>query len=145
MRVVIQRSGHSWVKVNNETVGEISSGLVLLVCFEKNDSLEVIEKSAQKILNLRCFEDPDTFKMNRDIKQVNGSILAISQFTLSWDGKKGNRPGFDNSMEPTLAKDYFLKLCERLKREVPVETGVFGESMQVNIVNQGPVTFNLVF
>lgn len=143
MRVVIQRSLQSFVKVENQIVGEISKGLVLLICMEKGDGVSQIEKAAQKILNLRCFEDQG--KMSHNILQIEGQILAISQFTLSWRGQKGNRPGFENSMAPEEANQLFERLCDLLSKNVKVSRGLFGASMKVEITNDGPVTFCLDF
>ena len=146
MRVVIQRVSGANVRVGDEIVGEIGPGLVLLVCFEKDDLPIILEKASKKILNLRCFEDPNTRKMGKNVSEIEGgSLLAISQFTLSWRGEKGNRPGFDNSMEPEKANKMFEDFCSILKRTIQVEKGVFGEFMEVSIKNQGPVTFCLDF
>ena len=144
MRVVVQRSGESSVTVNKQIIGKISHGLVLLICVEKTDSIDTIEKAVRKILNLRIFED-EQGKMNKSIIDVNGSVLAISQFTLSWRGTKGNRPSFDHSMPPKEASELFNKMVLMLKNDVPVETGEFGASMNVSIENLGPVTFSLDF
>ena len=145
MRIVIQRSKKSKVSVAGEVVGEISKGLVLLVCMEDGDTDEVLEKAVQKVIKLRCFENPETGKMSRSLEQVEGEILAISQFTLSWKGKGGNRPGFDLAMKPELANKMFERFCGRLREYFKVETGRFGESMKVEITNDGPVTFCLDF
>ena len=145
MKVVIQRSKKSNVIVEEKIVGEIDKGMVLLVCMEKGDGQSNIEKAAKKILGLRIFSD-DQGKMNLSLKQMEGKILAISQFTLSWDGVKGNRPSFDNSMPPNEANELFESFCDLLSKEdVVVEKGVFGASMEVNIQNDGPVTFSLDF
>lgn len=148
MKVVIQRSGHSKVLVNQEVVGEIRSGLVLLICFEKKDltknKKELLEKAKQKILALRIFEDSEG-KMNKSIVDIGGEVLAISQFTLSWDGQKGNRPSFDESMPPDSAKVYFDEFVQMIRESRIVQTGVFGASMDVQIQNLGPVTFSLDF
>ncbi|MAW07311.1 MAG: D-tyrosyl-tRNA(Tyr) deacylase [Halobacteriovoraceae bacterium] len=144
MRVVIQRSGQSSVTVNNQVIGKINHGVVLLICVEKKDSLDTIKKAVKKILDLRIFED-EQGKMNKSIIDVGGSILAISQFTLSWRGTKGNRPSFDQSMPPKEASEIFNKMILMFKKDVPVETGEFGASMNVNIENLGPVTFSLDF
>ena len=144
MRVVIQRSLQSNVKVNEAVVGEISSGMVLLVCLEEGDSIEKVKKAADKILKLRIFSD-QLGKMNWGIKEAGGEILAISQFTLSWSGEKGNRPSFDKSMEPKAAEKLFNDFCALLRIEVKVETGQFGADMHLSIQNNGPVTFSLEF
>ncbi|WP_127713989.1 D-aminoacyl-tRNA deacylase [Halobacteriovorax sp. HLS] len=144
MKIVVQRSKASSVKVGDSVVGSIKNGLVLLVCFEKDDTEIVLDKSIEKILALRIFPD-ENLKMNKNIIESSGEVLAISQFTLSWNGKKGNRPSFDNSMAPDMAEKLFIEFCERLKQSVTVETGAFGELMEVSITNDGPVTFHLDF
>ena len=144
MRVVIQRTKNAKVDVDQKTVGQSNWGATLLVCLEKNDDQITIAKAAQKILTARIFEDEHQ-KMNLNIQQVNGSILAISQFTLSWRGDKGNRPSFDLSMEPNQANLLFEEFCQHLGKVVPVETGKFGASMEVTLTNVGPVTFVFEF
>jgi D-tyrosyl-tRNA(Tyr) deacylase len=144
MKVVIQRSKHSSVKVEDKIVGEISHGLVLFVCFETGDNEEIIDQAIYKITNLRIFED-DKEKMMYNVSQVNGQILSISQFTLSWDGSRGHRPSFDKSMNPTEAKLLYAIFNKKLKEIVPVAQGIFGASMLVSIENDGPVTFSLAF
>ena len=144
MKVLVQRSKASSVSVDGKTVGKIERGMVLLVCLEKGDQKEQVEKAVTKITSLRIFED-DEAKMNLNIEDSGGSILAISQFTLAWDGKKGNRPSFDLSMPPQEAKILFKLFLEKLREKVVVETGEFGANMQVSITNDGPVTFHLSF
>lgn len=147
MKIVVQKSKASRVEVNNEVVGEISSGLVLLVCLENGDDESILEKAIAKILNLRIFPNPasESQKMDLNITQTEGEILAISQFTLSWDGLKGNRPSFDKSMEPKRANILFKIFCDKLRKQVKVETGSFGDHMNVHIINDGPVTFTFSF
>ena len=145
MKVVIQRSLNSHVEVLNKIVGKIDKGMVLLVCCEKGDDEDTVRKCAEKIVKLRIFSDPESGKMNQDITSIGGEFLAISQFTLSWDGSKGNRPSFDNSLEPELAQQYFNLFCEYLSQTAKVETGRFGEMMKVKVENDGPVTFSLAF
>ena len=106
MRIVVQRTKNAKVEVKDKTVGQSKKGLTLLICMEKNDNIQTIEKAAQKILAARIFEDENK-KMNLNISQVSGTILAISQFTLSWRGDKGNRPSFDLSMAPDKANKLF--------------------------------------
>ena len=145
MKIVVQRVLASSVEVDNKTVGEIDSGLLLLVCFESHDQLEVIEKSIDKVINLRIFED-DQGKMNHNIIQHSKKILSVSQFTLSWDGKKGHRPSFDKSMPPNEAKLFYRKFNDKLEEKgIILEKGLFGEEMKVRSVNDGPVTFFLDF
>lgn len=131
--------------VKGAIVGEIHNGYLLYVCFVKNDSEKQLEDAVRKILNLRIFEDSNG-KMNQNITQIRGSILSISQFTLSWDGKKGNRPSFDQSMSPNLASQLYSKFNRSLGLNgLPVETGIFGADMKVHSINDGPVTFILEF
>jgi len=140
LRIVAQRTSNAKVEVSGSIVGESTNGLTLLVCIEKKDTQETIKKAANKILSARIFEDNHQ-KMNLNIQQVGGSVLAISQFTLSWRGDKGNRPSFDLSMPPAEAETLFNKFCLELEQKVPVQTGQFGASMQVSLTNMGPVTF----
>lgn len=144
MKIVIQRSLNSSVKVDSKVISSIERGLVLLVCLESNDVDQTLDKAIQKILALRIFSDKEG-RMNKSIIDVEGEILAISQFTLSWNGKKGNRPSFDGSMMPEEANRMFEKFCSELAKKVRVSKGAFGESMEVSIVNDGPVTFHLEF
>lgn len=145
MKIVLQRVSQAQVCVQNEIVGKIGKGLLLLICFEKKDeNLDLVEIS-EKLLSLRVFEDPENGKMNHNIFQAEGSLLCISQFTLSWNGKKGNRPSFDQSMHPERARRLFEELIATLSEKVKVETGVFGEHMDVSLTNDGPVTFHLDF
>ena len=143
MKVVIQRSKKSSVSADGDIVGSIDSGLVLLVCMEKGDGLEQLDKAAKKILSLRTFEENG--KLNKNIIDAGGQILCISQFTLAWGGEKGNRPGLDNAMEPGVAEKYYGEFCNMLSEKVAVAKGQFGASMQVSILNDGPVTYFLKF
>ena len=145
MKVVIQRCKKSHVEVNGEIVGQISNGMNLLVCLEKEDTESTVNMAVTKIGKLRIFEDLETGKMNQDISQAGGAFLAISQFTLSWDGRKGNRPSFDLSMGPEQANNLFQIFCEKLSAYAEVQQGVFAADMQVHIQNDGPVTFVLNF
>lgn len=144
MKIVVQRVIKAKVEVDSQVKGQIDRGLLLLVCMEAGDGQEQIDKAASKIKALRIFSD-EAGKMNLNCSSVGGTILAISQFTLSWDGRKGNRPSFDQSMEPNLANQMFEQFCQKLREEIPVETGVFGADMQVSLTNDGPVTFSLNF
>ncbi len=145
MKIVIQRSLKASVKVGEEIVNSIDRGMVLLVCCEKGDTLQIAKKAADKILNLRIFIDPKIERMSHNISQTRAEILAISQFTLAWDGKKGNRPGFDNSMAPDEAKVLFDQFCDFLAEKTPTKKGVFGAKMLISLENDGPVTFSLNF
>lgn len=139
MRVVVQRSLNSSVSVDGKIVGTINSGLVLFVGFTHFDTLEDIKYSVNKIMNLRIFDD-ESGNMNKSIKEVNGEILSISQFTLYGDTKKGNRPSFIDAMKYDKASNMYDIFNEELKKYIKVETGIFGSDMKVNITNDGPVT-----
>tara|TARA_R110000868_G_scaffold117600_17_gene312677 strand:+ start:25505 stop:25939 length:435 start_codon:yes stop_codon:yes gene_type:complete len=144
MRIVVQRVKKAKVIIESEETGRIDNGLLLLVCLVDGDSEEVVDKAAQKVLSMRIFSDQDD-KMNLDIQQTGGAILAISQFTLAWDGQKGNRPSFDKAMAPAQAQLLFRFFLDRLREKVPVQTGRFGAHMNVELDNDGPVTFFLEF
>ncbi len=143
MKACVQRVLSGKVVVNGETVGEISKGLVVLIGFEKGDLKSYVEKMAKKIVGLRIFEDP-AGKMNLSVKDIGGEVLAVPNFTLAADCKKGRRPSFQSSEEPTKAEEMFNLFVEKCREEgVPVKTGIFGADMKVHIVNDGPVTFVL--
>lgn len=143
MKCLLQRVSSAKVVINNQTVGEIDAGLLVFICAEPNDNEEIIEKTLQKILNIRIFNDTEG-KMNLNIKQINGGLLLVSQFTLAADTKRGNRPGFSLAAHPSQAKSLFTTLVQRAKKiHHPVETGEFGADMQVYLVNDGPVTIPL--
>lgn len=142
MRVVVQRSLNSNVKVNGEIVGEIEKGLVLLVGFKEKDQEEDIDYLVNKIIHLRIFDDENGV-MNQSILDTKGSILSISQFTLYADCKKGNRPSYAMAMHQEKAKELYTLLNQKLSEYCKVETGIFRETMQVSIVNDGPVTILL--
>ncbi|WP_458412387.1 D-aminoacyl-tRNA deacylase [Schinkia sp. CFF1] len=143
MRVVVQRSKEANVQVNNEIVGRIQSGLVLLVGITHSDTIEDAEYMAEKIVNLRIFEDEEG-KMNLSLLDVGGEILSISQFTLYGDCRKGRRPNFMEAAKPDLANELYEKFNECLQAKgVVVETGQFGAMMAVSLINDGPVTLIL--
>jgi D-tyrosyl-tRNA(Tyr) deacylase len=143
MKACVQRVLSGKVVVEGKTVGEIGQGLVVLIGFEKGDLKSYVEKMADKIVNLRIFED-SAGKMNYSVKDVNGEILAVPNFTLAADCKKGRRPSFQSSEEPVKAEEMFNLFVEECrKRGVPVKSGIFGADMKVHIVNDGPVTFVL--
>lgn len=144
MKVVIQRVNHGSVKVDNKIVAEIEKGMTLLVCCEVGDTSTNILKAAAKILALRIFSD-DMGKLNQSILDIGGAALCVSQFTLSWDGKKGNRPNFSGSLVPNLAETLFDEFCHALSKEITVARGQFGADMKVSLENDGPVTFSLSF
>ena len=143
MRVVIQRSLQAKVKIDNDIVGSIDYGLVVLVGFTHTDTLNDIKSLAKKVVNLRIFDDENHI-MNKSILDVNGSILSISQFTLYADTKKGNRPSYINSMKASEASKMYDLFNEELRKyDVEVQTGIFQADMLVNITNDGPVTIIL--
>jgi D-aminoacyl-tRNA deacylase len=145
MKIVVQRVQEASVSVDNEVIGAIGNGLLLLVCFEQGDTEESLHKSIDKISKLRIFDDADG-KMNLDIGAVKGEILSVSQFTLSWDGTGGHRPSFEKSMIPQEARlKYALFNRELRNRGFTVKEGKFGAFMKVALINDGPVTFILDF
>jgi D-aminoacyl-tRNA deacylase len=145
MKIVVQRVQEASVTVDNEVIGAIGSGLLLLVCFEQGDDDEALNKAIDKVTKLRIFDDADG-KMNLDVQAVKGEILSVSQFTLSWDGSGGHRPSFEKSMPPQEARlKYALFNRELRNRGFTVKEGKFGAYMKVSIVNDGPVTFTLQF
>jgi len=142
MRVLVQRSKKSSVKVDNKVVGQISKGMVLFVGFTTGDSEENIDYMIQKILKLRIFDD-DNNVMNRNILETNGEILSISQFTLYADTKKGNRPSYIKALNSKEASILYQKFNEKLSKYIKVETGIFQSEMEVSITNDGPITIML--
>lgn len=139
MRALIQRVKYANVKVNNEVVGSINEGFLIYLGVNKTDTSEVAQKIAHKILNLRVFNDHED-KLNLNINAANGSILLVSQFTLYGDTSKGNRPSFFEAAEPNRANELYLEVYNELKKHLKVEKGVFQEYMEVESVNDGPVT-----
>lgn len=142
MKVIAQRVKSSSVIVDGKEVGKINKGLLLLVGFTHNDTIENIKYMVNKVLNLRIFDDENGV-MNRSVKEVNGSILSISQFTLYADTKKGNRPSYSDSMKSEEAKKLYEAFNNELKKEIKVETGIFQAEMEVHLINDGPVTIIL--
>lgn len=143
MKVVVQRSLNSNVKVNGNIVGSIDSGLVLLVGFTNGDSEKEIDYLAKKVVNLRIFDDENGV-MNKSLLDVGGSILSISQFTLYANTVKGNRPSYVEALTSSEAEPLYNLFNEKLREyNIKVETGVFGAEMLVNINNDGPITIVL--
>jgi len=143
MRIVLQRVTRASVKVEGGVVGEIGPGLLLLVGVNGRESQEDMEWLADKCVNLRVFPDADG-KMNRSLLDAGGEILAVSQFTLYGDCRKGRRPSFDDAAPADKAKGIFDTFLDLLRDNgVDVETGIFGEMMEVHLVNDGPVTLIL--
>ncbi|MEW9667250.1 D-aminoacyl-tRNA deacylase [Ammoniphilus sp. 3BR4] len=140
MRVVVQRSKEAQVTVEGRLAGSIECGLVVLVGITHEDTEEDVRFLAEKVANLRIFED-DSGKMNHSLLDIRGSILSVSQFTLYGDCRKGRRPNFMAAARPDHAERLYELFNEQLRQmDVPVETGVFGAMMQVSLVNDGPVT-----
>lgn len=143
MRVVVQRVRDAEVRVGGERVGGIERGLLLLVGITHTDGERDLQVMADKVAGLRIFTD-DAGKMNLDLGAVDGSILAVSQFTLYGDVRKGRRPSFVGAADPDVAEPAFDRFCELLRAAgVIVETGRFGAMMEVDFVNDGPVTLVL--
>ena len=140
MKVILQKVKKASVSVDNEIVGSIDKGFCLLVGVHKESTIDDAKYLAKKIAQARLFEDEND-KINLSLKDVGGSILSVSQFTLYADTKKGNRPSFTNAAGAEKANELYEKFNEYLKEEgVTVETGIFQTMMEVNIVNDGPVT-----
>lgn len=143
MRAVVQRVLKASVAVDGATKSKISKGLLVLVGIEKDDGQKDIDYMSSKIAGLRIFEDSEG-KMNLDLKQIGGDILLVSQFTLAGDVRKGRRPSFEGAERPEKALPLFNSLVERVKAEgLPVQTGEFQAHMDVELVNDGPVTILL--
>ena len=143
MRALIQRVTSASVKVDGEIVGKIGKGFLIFLGVYEEDTEEKIEKLIKKIVNLRIFNDEND-KMNLSIKDVNGEILLISQFTLCADTRKGNRPSFVSAKNPKDANVIYEKTIESIRNEgVIVEKGIFGADMKVELLNDGPVTILL--
>lgn len=145
MRFVLQRVRRAAVRVDGERVGEIGPGALVLVGIARGDGEPELEAAAAKLRYLRIFEDADG-KMNLDAGQVGGAFLVVSQFTLAGSTDKGRRPSFDRAMPPEHAAPLVERLVERLRAlGLTVETGAFGARMEVELINDGPVTFVLDF
>ncbi len=143
MRAVVQRVSRAQVSVGEEVVGKIGAGLLVLLGVANDDALADVEYLAAKIVGLRVFED-DNAKMNRSVVEIGGSVLAVSQFTLYGDVRKGKRPSFDEAAPPQLANELYELFVRKVREaNVPCETGRFQAMMQVELVNDGPVTILL--
>jgi len=140
MKALIQRVAEARVEILQRTVGKISQGMLVLLGIEKGDTEKDVEYLIKKIANLRIFGD-SLGKMNLSLKDIQGEVLAVSQFTLSADCRKGNRPSFDHAEGPSKAHTFYIMFIERLKQQgLKVESGEFGADMQIHLVNDGPVT-----
>ena len=143
MRVLVQRCDKALVRVNDNVVGSINKGLMILVGFTEGDNFDTIKYMADKIVNLRVF-DVENGIMNKSILDKSYSILSVSQFTLYGDASKGRRPSYVNALNGSLAKPLYDKFNEELRKHgVEVETGSFGADMKVELINDGPVTIML--
>lgn len=139
MKVVVQRVKSSSVKVDSKTVGSIDKGLLVLVGFTHDDNIDKIKWMVNKIINLRIFDDEEGV-MNKSVLDIGGSILSVSQFTLYADANKGNRPSYINAMKQEDASSYYDIFNEELKSRINTQTGIFRADMQVELVNDGPIT-----
>lgn len=143
MKFVIQRVNHASVCVDGDTVGAIEKGLLVLIGVGKQDTKEIADKYLQKLIGLRIFEDMEG-KTNLSLKQVEGELLLISQFTLYANCKKGNRPSFIEAGSPDMANELYEYIISQAKKEISVvETGIFGADMKVTLENDGPFTIVL--
>jgi D-tyrosyl-tRNA(Tyr) deacylase len=141
MKCVIQRVRRASVSVGGEIVSEIAAGLLVLAAVEKGDGEQAMRDAARKVREMRIFSD-DAGKINRDVSEIGGAILAVSQFTLAGSIAKGRRPSFDNAEEPNRARELFeLFVAELGSTDIRVATGRFREMMIVSLDNDGPVTF----
>lgn len=143
MRLLVQRVSSAQVDVDSKTVGKINNGFLVLIGVTHTDTREIADYLVKKLCNLRVFKDKNS-KMNLSIKDVDGELLIVSQFTLYADCQHGNRPSFVNSAKPDMANELYKYFVEKCKREVEkVETGIFGADMKVSLLNDGPVTIML--
>ena len=143
MRATIQRVESAEVETGGKIVGKINEGILVLIGIEKKDNFKTIKLMANKILNLRIFNDEQE-KMNYSLLDIKGDMLIVSQFTLYGECRKGNRPSFINAASPNHANKVYNDFVNYVKREaLSVQTGKFGSAMKVKLINDGPVTFNL--
>ncbi len=144
MKIVVQRCNKAEVRIDGKTVGKIGRGIMLLVGITHNDTRETADFMAKKIAGMRIFDDEDG-KMNLSVSDIGGSVLSISQFTLYGDARKGNRPSYVEAARPEMAEPLYDYLNQTLREmyNLHVETGRFGANMQVDFINDGPVTIVL--
>jgi len=140
MRALLQRVSHASVTVEGQVIGQTGPGLLVLICAMQGDGEAQVDQLAAKIAKLRIFTD-EAGKMNRSVRDVGGSALVVSQFTLAADTSRGNRPGFSAAAPPDEGKRLYEYFAEQLAAQgLPVETGEFGADMKVELLNDGPVT-----
>ncbi len=142
MKLVVQRVTKAEVKVDGKTTGKIDTGYLVLLGITHTDTKEIADYLVNKLINLRVFEDENE-KMNLNIKNVNGKLLIVSQFTLYADSSHGNRPSFTEAAKPDMANELYEYFCDKCSETVPVEKGIFGADMKVELLNDGPVTIIL--
>ena len=144
MKLVVQRVKKSNLKIKNKLYSSINTGIVILIGISKNDNYEMAKELANKITKLRIFND-DNGKMNKNIMEIKGEILVVSQFTLYADTNKGNRPSFINAAKPELAISLYNHFIDELQKLISskVRTGKFGADMKIELINDGPVTIIL--
>ena len=143
MKLVVQRVKNAKVEVEGKTVGEIEKGFLVLLGVTHNDTKETADYLVKKLCNLRVFEDENE-KMNLALKDVNGKLLIVSQFTLYADCTGGNRPSFVNAAKPEMANELYEYFCNKCKENrIEVQKGIFGADMKVSLLNDGPVTIIL--
>ena len=143
MKLVVQRVKNAKVEVKEKVVGKIDKGYMILVGMTHEDTKETVEYLAKKVCSLRVFSD-ENGKMNLNIKDINGEMLIVSQFTLYADCVRGNRPSFTNAAKPEEANMLYEYFCEKVSENgIKVEKGIFGADMQVSLLNDGPVTIIL--
>ena len=141
MRIVVQRVQRASVTIDNELYSEIKKGYLVLFGAEKDDVISQADWLSNKVSVLRCFPD-EQGKMNLSIKDIQGEMLIVSQFTLCGDIRKGTRPSFDKAMKPDEANKMYEYFIQKVKEQgIPVKTGVFGADMKIDLLNDGPVTF----
>lgn len=140
---LIQRVKSARVEVDGTIVGAIDQGILVLLGVERDDTADKAKQLAKRIASYRIFADHED-KMNLDVRDIEGAVLVVSQFTLAADTRKGRRPSFSSAAAPALANELYQVFCQAMQAEgVPVATGEFAADMQVHLVNDGPVTFNL--